>query len=71
MKVAAPTTHPLLRRCLERALVLELVDTHIHRLAIRHTLGCGALAASAADPDVVDHVALLGLVTQTTGLIGA
>jgi hypothetical protein len=35
------------------------------------TLGDGALAATAADTGTVDNVTLLGLVTETTGLIGA
>lgn len=35
------------------------------------TLGDGLLAATAADTDAVDNVALLGLVTQAAGLVGA
>lgn len=35
------------------------------------TLGDRALAATAADTGTVDNVTLLGLVTETTGLIGA
>jgi hypothetical protein len=35
------------------------------------TLGGRALAATAADTGTVDNVTLLGLVTETTGLIGA
>lgn len=35
------------------------------------TLGNGPLAATAADAHAVDDVALLGLVTETAGLVGA
>jgi hypothetical protein len=36
-----------------------------------YVLGSGPLAATAADTDAVDNVALLGLVTETAGLVGA
>jgi hypothetical protein len=39
-------------------------------MARRDVLGHRLLAASTADAATVDNVALLGLVTQTTGLIG-
>jgi hypothetical protein len=35
------------------------------------TLGSGPLASSTADTDTVDNVALLGLVTEAAGLVGA
>lgn len=35
------------------------------------TLGSGPLASSTADTDTVDNVALLGLVAETAGLVGA
>lgn len=35
------------------------------------TLGYRLLAVTTADTHTVDHVALLGLVAETTGLIGA
>ena len=35
------------------------------------TLGSGPLAATAADAHTVDNIALLGLVTETAGLVGA
>ena len=43
----------------------------INRLTIGGTLGHGALATTTADTDSVDNVALLGLVTETAGLVGA
>lgn len=38
---------------------------------ISGTLGGGLLAATTADADAVDNVALLGLVSETAGLVGA
>lgn len=34
-------------------------------------LGGGPLATTTADTDAVDNIALLGLVSQPTGLVGA
>jgi hypothetical protein len=48
-----------------------LVFVPIITRARRDVLGHRLLAASTADAATVDNVALLGLVTQTTGLIGA
>jgi hypothetical protein len=42
---------------------LELRDTLVLRLSILNSLGNWALSATAADPDAVDDVALLGLVS--------
>ena len=50
---------------------LELVDTLVNGLAVNDTLGDGSLAASSSDSDSVDHVALLGLVTELSGLVNA
>lgn len=36
-----------------------------------YVLGSGPLAATAADTAAVDNVTLLGLVTETAGLVGA
>lgn len=41
------------------------------RRTVGGTLGGGTLAASAADAHAVDDVALLGLVAETAGLVGA
>lgn len=38
---------------------------------VSSTLGDGSLAATTADADTVDDIALLGLVSETTGLVGA
>ena len=50
---------------------LELVDTLVNGLAVNDTLGDGSLAASSSDSDSVDHVALLGLVAELSGLVGS
>lgn len=50
---------------------LELVDTHGGRLSSHDTLGDGSLAASSADAGAVDDVAVLGLVAEFAGLVGA
>lgn len=53
----------------------EKTDHPIFRVWESHTvggtLGNRALAATTTDTDTVDHVALLGLVTKTTSLVGA
>ena len=50
--------------------VLHLVDTLVHWLARGVTLGHWLLAATAAHTHTEDDVALLGLVAETTGLVG-
>mmetsp|Transcript_30083 Transcript_30083/g.41962 ORF Transcript_30083/g.41962 Transcript_30083/m.41962 type:complete len:221 (+) Transcript_30083:75-737(+) len=52
------------------ALELDLADTLVGGLTADHTTVVGALAASAADADTVDDVALLGLVSKAAGLVG-
>ena len=54
-----------------RSVGLELVDTLVNGLAVNDTLGDGSLAATSSDSDSVNHVALLGLVAELSGLIGA
>lgn len=70
-QVGAAAANTLLSSSTQGTLVLELVDTLVGGLAVGGTLGDGALAATAADTDTVDDVALLGLVTETTSLVGA
>lgn len=90
-QVGGMATDTLLSGGLERALVLELVDTLVGGLACIHTishlpisrhfqygdrtiggtLGSRALAATTANTDTVDNVSLLGLVSETTSLVGA
>lgn len=40
-------------------------------LTVGGTLGHGSLAATAADAHTVDDIALLGLVAEAAGLVGA
>ena len=70
-EIGAATADTLLRGGAERTLVLELVHTLVCGLTIGGTFRNWSLAASAADADAVDHVALLGLVAETASLIGA
>ena len=55
---------------LEVALKLELVDTLVLGLTEDGSLGVLPLAASPANADADDDVALLGLVTKAVGLVG-
>lgn len=62
---------PLLSNRAVGALELEVLNTLVAGLTVNDTLLVGALAATAADADAVNHVALLGLVTEATGLVRA
>ena len=70
-QVAAPLSDTLLGGAPQAALELEVVDTLADGLAVGGTLGDGLLAVTAADADAVDDVALLGLVAEAAGLVGA
>lgn len=70
-QVGAAAADTLLSSRLERALVLELVHTLVGGLAVSGTLANGLLAATTADTHAVDDIALLGLVTETAGLVRA
>ena len=70
-QVSAAAANTLLSGGTEGTLVLELVDTLVGGLAVGGTLGNRALAATAANTDAVDDVALLGLVAKTASLVGA
>lgn len=70
-QVGATAANTLLSGSTESTLVLELVDTLVGGLAVGGTLGCGPLTATASHTDTVDNITLLGLVSETTSLIGA
>jgi hypothetical protein len=70
-QVGAATANTLLSGSTESALVLELVDTHVGGLAVGGTLRSGSLTTTASHTDTVDNIALLGLVAETTSLVGA
>jgi len=69
-QVSALAANTLLSGGLERALVLELVDTLVDGLTEGSTLGGGSLTVTATNTDTVDNITLLGLVAETTSLIG-
>ena len=48
-----------------------LAIVHVIHSFWLYALGSGPLATSTADADAVDNVTLLGLVTETAGLVGA
>ena len=48
-----------------------MVDPLPDGLAVRRALGRGLLPVPAPDPDPIDEVALLGLVAEAPGLVGA
>lgn len=70
-EVGAAAADTLLSGGLEGSLVLELVHTLVGGLAISGTLGNRALAATTANTDAVDDIALLGLVSETASLVEA
>lgn len=70
-KVGTSATDTLLSGGLERTLVLQLADTLVGGLAVCDTLGHRSLAATTSNADTVDDEALLGLVSQSAGLVGA
>jgi hypothetical protein len=70
-QVGATTTDTLLSGGTQSTLVLELVNTHVGGLAVGGTLGHRPLTATASHTDTVDNIALLGLVAETTSLVGA
>lgn len=69
-QVAATPANTLLGGGSETSLELEVVDTLSDGFTVGGTLGDGLLPVSSSDSDSVDHVALLGLVTQSSSLVG-
>ena len=70
-QIGAATADTLLGGRAQGALVLELVHTLVRRLAVRGAFRDRLLAASTADADTVDDIALLGLVPEPARLVGA
>ena len=70
-QVSAASSNSLLGGGSVRSVGLQLVDTLVDGLTVDDTLGDGSLAATSSDSDSVDHVALLGLVTELSGLVRA
>ena len=69
-EVSATSANTLLSNSSVGSGGLELVDTLVDGLAVNNTLGDGSLAATTSDSNSVDNVALLGLVSELSGLIG-
>ena len=69
-KVSAASAYSLFSDGSVRSVGLELVDTLVDGLAVDNTLGDGSLTATTSDSNSVDHVALLGLVAELSGLVG-
>ena len=66
---SAVTASTLLSNGLQAAGKFDLVNTMVHWLAIGGTLGHRAFTSTTAHTDTVDYIALLGLVSQPTGLV--
>lgn len=67
---AAATSSTLFRHAAQVACELELRDALMHRLPIHLSFVHRTLAAATAHAHAVHHDALLGLVSQPTGLVG-
>ena len=70
-EISAASANSLLSNSSVRSVGLKLVDTLVNGLAVNNTLRDGSLTATSSDSDSVDHVALLGLVTELSGLVSA
>jgi len=70
-QVPTPTADALLRDAAETPLELEVVHTLAYRFAVSRTLRDGLLPVTSSHSDAVDHKALLGLVSESAGLVRA
>ena len=70
-EVSASASNTFFSSAPQASLRLELGDTLVDGLAVGGTLGDVLLAVTATDTDTVDNIALLGLVAETTSLVGA
>ena len=70
-EVSAASANSLLSDGSVRSVGLELVDTLVDGLSVDNTLGDGSLTATTSNSNSVDNVALLGLIAQLSGLVGA
>ena len=70
-EVSAASSNSLLSNSSVRSVGLELVDTLVDGLAVNDTLGDGSLTATTSDSNSVDHIALLGLVSELSCLVGS
>lgn len=70
-QVSGTAADTLLSGRLEGALVLELVDTVVSGLTVSGTLGHRSLSATSSDSNSEDDETLLGLVAQSSSLVGS
>lgn len=68
-EVSASLGGSLLGLGAQRTLPLELVNTLSGGLSVDNTLGGRSLSSSSSHTDSVDHISLLGLVSETAGLV--
>jgi hypothetical protein len=68
-QVSTPLPNSLLRGTLQTPLVFQVVDTLSNGFTISRTLWRRLLPVTPPDPDSVDKIPLLGLVSETTGLV--
>lgn len=70
-QVAGSSANSLLGNSSQRSLQLELVDTLVGGLTVGGSLLGGSLSVSSSDSDSVDDKALLGLVAESSSLVGS
>ena len=70
-EVSASASNTLFSDTLQTSLRLQLGNTLVDGLAVGGTLGDVLLAVTTTDTNTIDNVALLGLVAETAGLVGA
>ena len=70
-QVLADATNTALGNRAEVALVLQSDNTLVLGLSVHNTLRIGSLASSTADSNAINDVTLLGLHSQSAGLVGA
>lgn len=70
-EVASSSANTLLSNSSQRSLQLELVDTLVGGLTVSGTLLGRSLSVTSSDSDSVDDKALLGLVAESSSLVGS
>lgn len=68
-QVSSSLSNSLLGGNSQRLLVLQLVNTLVGWLTVSGTLWHRSLSATSSDSNTEDHESLLGLVTQSSGLV--
>lgn len=68
-QVGSTTTNSLLGGGSQRSLVLQVLDTLVGGLTVGGTLWNRSLSVTSSDSDTENYKSLLGLVTQSSGLV--